>query len=207
MVKILQNNHHTVTDWDWQDGALGRSLYAGTYISPPTCLRLLKDSTRVQEVILCKEANTLVLPEGEFREWHQNYYNTLYPAIFRNQAANGTANWQNQYELLAQATTLFLRRYNGGVGVNKDSTLITPYVDVWKHYRTLWWNGKNGEGTPALCVELYIEEDSVWVKQGSTLYDVDNYWKDSAINRCGFRSYFGYTHPEYFDDAEIWGPE
>jgi len=38
------------------------------------------------------------------------------------------------------------------------------------------------------------------------MYDTLNNWKDSDVNRCGFRLTLAPDHIIYFDDTEIWGP-
>ncbi|MBA7675383.1 hypothetical protein ES703_83616 [subsurface metagenome] len=38
------------------------------------------------------------------------------------------------------------------------------------------------------------------------MYDTDNSFKDSAVNRAGFLSVAGGSIPMHWDNTEIWGP-
>ncbi len=199
--------HHTISDWDFERGATNRSLSAARYISAPTSLRFLEPtSSQFLNNILCRIPATLCLPQGEVRTWVYGYYLAFTVALFRNQAALGSANELNCYQVYLAGTTSRLVRKLGGVLSFRDDSTCTSFINTWTHYRVFWYNGETPGGTPALCVDLYREIAGEWVKEGSTLYDTDNSFKDSAINRAGFRARSRNNWPQYWDDTEIWGP-
>ncbi|MBA7535517.1 hypothetical protein ES705_27775 [subsurface metagenome] len=199
--------HHSVSDWDFEFGADNRSLSPTQFVSAPTSLLFKKPASGVwMPVILCRHAPTLVLPEGEVRTWVHSYYPHVHPAIFRNQAALNSANSQNCYEIYITETHTYLHRYiAGGLSVRASTTGIVS-DNQWWHYRTVFWNGETPGHEDALCVNVFREVDSAWVQMGGTLYDTSNYWKDSVINRAGFRARSFYDRQQYWDDTEIWGP-
>jgi hypothetical protein len=88
----------------------------------------------------------------------------------------------------------------------QGDTDVSSVADTWEHWRALYWNGLTPELEEAICVILYKEVAEEWVKQGDTLYDTDNMWKDSEINRSGFHSITANGKSEFWDDTEIWGP-
>ncbi len=206
MNKILPV-HHSIADWDWEQGATNRSLSATQKVSAPTSLRILKPTAGAfYEVILCRFADALLVPQGELRTWQYSSRNIFYFAVFRNQAALGTANYSNCYVWVLDATNATLYRMINGVSTTIGSVACPFTYPLWNHWRTVFWNGENLAGVPALCVNLYKEVTGAWVQQGATLYDTVNQWKDSAINRLGFRAYSENNYPEYWDDTEIWTP-
>ncbi|MBA7542159.1 hypothetical protein ES705_34478 [subsurface metagenome] len=199
--------HHSVVDWDFESGATNRSLSATKYVSAPTSLCMLEPgSTTFRPTILCRHPDTLCLPQGEVRNWEYGYYYIKYMANFRNQAPLGSANYTNCYEIFMSAAVISLDRYLAGVYSRRDSTVGVAYSNQWAHYRIFWYNGETPGHVPALCVDVYREITGEWVKSGNTLYDTHNSFKDSAINRAGFRAYSKYNNPQYWDDTEIWGP-
>lgn len=199
--------HHTLADWDFQFGATNRSLSATRYISAPTSLLIQKAGAGAwHDTILCRIPATQCLPQGEVRNWVYSYDLIKVVAIFRNQAALGSADYLNTYGLNITLDTATLIRYIAGAYLVRDSTPCTGFRNVWAHYRVFWYNGKTPGDSPALCVDVYREVAGEWVKEGSTLYDTDNSWKDSGTNRAGFRAYSLYDHLQYWDDTEIWGP-
>ncbi len=202
----IEAAHHTLADWDFEHGAEGRSLDASFYISEPTSLKMAMPVGMLAGSVLCRIPGTLVLPQGEVRTWlRANYYNYC-PCVFRNQAPLGTSNSLNCYRLATWDAKATLYRIVDGASVYSTTTdCYTPY-DEWVHYLVFWYNGKTPGETPALCVDIYVEVAEEWVKQGDTLYDTANAWKDSEINRCGIwpTPFSGYHN--WFDDTEIWGP-
>lgn len=198
--------HHTLADWDYEQGALYRSLSATYFISAPTSLKYTIPAGGASSVNLCRIPATQVLPQGEVRTWVRRPSPHFMPAVFRSQAALGTADNLNNYQIHLTYTTALLVRYLAGVYSQRDNTTCYSAVDEWRHTRVFWYNGKTPGEVPALCVDLYREVAGEWIKEGETMYDTDNSWKDSAINRCGFRPLFEKNYPCYFDDTEIWGP-
>lgn len=199
--------HHSIEDWDFQQGATNRSLSATQYVSAPTSLRILQPtSADFHDAILCRHPDTLCLPQGQVINWVYSYYYSQVVANFRNQVALGTANYSNCYEVAVLQTTVDLIRFVGGVFSRRDRTTGQGFQNSWHQYRVFWYNGKTPAEVPALCVDVYLNIAAEWVKQGATMYDTANMWKDSAINRTGFRAFSGYNHPQYWDNTEIWGP-
>lgn len=199
--------HHSLADWDFQFGATNRSLSAVQYVSAPTSLLIKKfGSGAWHDAILCRIPATLCLPQGEVRTWIYSYDRAQTISSFRNQAVLGTANYTNTYLLHLTGDTAQLNRHLAGVFSNRDTTTCPSFRNVWAHYCVFWYNGKTPGYVPALCVDVYREITGEWVKQGDTLYDTDNSWKDSGRNRAGFRAYSTYDHLQYWDDTEIWGP-
>lgn len=198
--------HHTLTDWDFEQGATGRSLSDDHFISAPTSLKLVSPNGVLAGIVLCRIPATLVLPQGEVRTWIRAGYNIYYPCVFRNQAALGSANMLNCYRIVLGASIAHLYRYVDGVLSFPDTTTTFTAANEWVHYRFFWYNGKTPAEQDALCVDHYREVAGEWVKLGDTMYDTDNYFKDSEINRCGFypSPFNGYHN--WFDDTEIWGP-
>jgi len=199
--------HHSVVDWDFQHGPQYRSLSATQYVSAPTSLRFLKPTLGTwRNAVLCRHPDAQCLPQGEVRTWVWAYYTGRCVALFRNQKALGNAAFANTYGLFVTTATATLIRYINSVYSVRDSTTCIGHQNHWDHYRVFWYNGKTPGDVPALCVDVYYESAGEWVKQGDTLYDTANYWKDSGTNRAGFRGYSEANHPQYWDDTEIWGP-
>ncbi len=203
MAKI---EHHTVADWDFAGGAAYRSLSATYYVSAPTSLKLLKPAAPTfNEAVLCHIPETQLVAQGELRSWYR------YPVVsgrlftFRNQAALGSANVNNCYLLLIAATTVYLFRCIGGGEIEVGHTSCRSSANTWEHWRVIWYNGHTPADAEAICVDVYKEIAGEWVKQGSTLYDTWNQFKDSAINRCGLCSQLIGGWAYYHDDTEIWG--
>ncbi|MBA7642318.1 hypothetical protein ES703_50008 [subsurface metagenome] len=198
--------HHSIADWDFQHGDTYRSLSPIQYVSAPTSLRFLKAGGAWSNAVLCRIPATQCLPQGEVRNWTFTGYSTKYPAVFRNQAALGSADYLNCYFVSITTAAAYLARYIAGVPSQRDTTPCLGYYLQWVHYRIFWYNGKTPGDVPALCVDVYLEIDGQWIKQGSTMYDTDNSWKDSAVNRSGFLSIAGGNLANFWDDTEIWGP-
>lgn len=199
--------HHSITDWDFQDELVFCSLSADQFVSPPTSIRMLNPGSAPEfSTVLCRIPATQCLPQGEVRTWIYEHTRSQYPACFRNQAPLGTSNFQNCYYVYLTGTTSKLQRLYLGAGITVDQSVCQTFADTWTHYRVFWYNGKTPADAPALCVDLYREIAGEWVKEGETLYDTNNYFKDSDINRAGFIMFSRLNYPEYLDNTEIWGP-
>ncbi|GAH62811.1 unnamed protein product [marine sediment metagenome] len=198
--------HHSIVDWDFQQDGTGRSLDAAYYISPPTSLKLFQFDALWSEAILCRIPDTLVLPQGEFRTWFRKGIARLIPCLFRNQAPLGTSNGWDCYRIYLTGGFAQLERWDDGAPHYWTFTPCIIPINEWVHFRVFWYNGKTPAEREALCVDIYLEIDGQWVKQGDTLYDTLNKWKDSAINRCGFFGWGYDPYIEWWDDTEIWGP-
>ncbi|MBA7696219.1 hypothetical protein ES703_104862 [subsurface metagenome] len=208
MPKILIPEHHTIADWDFRHGALYRSLSATRYISEPTSLKFLNATgSYIWDTVLCRLDSTLCLPQGEVRTWlYPSADWAHHPFSFRNQAALGSSNNSNHYFIELSFNVAYLICAVAGDWTIKGSVAVSYSLTEWNRWRIVWYNGETPGEVPALCVDLYKEVAGEWVKQGSTMYDTANRWKDSAVNRCGIEGDSVNNHPEYWDDTEIWGP-
>ena len=198
--------HHTLADWDFEQGSQYRTLSAAKFVSAPTSLRMGYAPGLWRNAILCRIPSTLVLPQGEVRTWVNVNFGSPRPAIFRNQTTPGTSNWLNCYYITVTPTLIYLYRSLAGVPSVRDSTSTYRVANQWVHYRVFWYNGKTPGDAEALCVDVYVEIAGEWTKIGTTLYCTLNSWKDSDKNRCGIFIELAGGHLWYYDDTEIWGP-
>ncbi|MBA7542354.1 hypothetical protein ES705_34675 [subsurface metagenome] len=198
--------HHSVTDWDFEQADEHHSLSEDEFISAPTSLRLYNADTSAVEVVLCRIPATLVLPQGEVRTWQYAESPVCRPAVFRNQAALGTSNYQNMYEMLVYPNEARFSYYSAGSPHTIDTHVCIVPAGQWNHWRVFWYNGETPGEEEAICVDLYLEIHDEWQKQGATFYHTLNLWKDSAINRCGFRQNVAVRKAHFWDNTEIWGP-
>lgn len=198
--------HHTLADWDFMHGDTYRSLATDYYISEPSSLKFSGSTVSWVSAVLCRIPATLCLPQGEVRTWVRRNTGYGYPIMFRNQAPLGSPDYQNFYSTSLHAYGVRLYRWVGGGATNVDNTSCYTAINEWVHYRFFWYNGKTPGDVPALCLDVYREVSGEWVKQGSTLYDTLNYWKDSSVNRCGVFPLLATGHQQWYDDTEIWGP-
>ena len=198
----------SLSDWDFMHGDTYRSLSPDRYISEPTSLKYSGAPGLWTSLFLCRIPSTLCLPQGEIRCHFYDNLRARAIVAFRHQAPLGSADEQNFYWVwftdIGEAR-LFLHR--GGSGVQRDSTEFIFNLNEWNHLRVSWYNGKTPAEEDALCVDIYREVAGEWIKQGSTMYDTLNNWKDSDVNRCGFRLTMAPDHIIYFDDTEIWGAD
>lgn len=205
MINVIP--HHTVVDWDYSAN-ITKTLDTTTFVSAPSSLKLTTAlAENLLTAILCRIVNTQCIAQGEVRSWFKtNWSYSLYHLLFRNQAALGTSNMTNTYFWLIQWDRAHLYRYVAGVLSDIGIVWFTAITySNWNHFRTIYWNGKNLAGVDALASELYREIAGVWTKLGDTLYDTDNKWKDSAVNRSGIGGRLYNTVFTWADDTEIWG--
>lgn len=205
---LLLPKHHSIADWDFNDNTC-RILDPALYISEPSSLRMYRPGpTEPPAVIaLCRIAETQCLPQGELRTWARSHVAAGEIVLtFRNQAALGTSNADNEYDWHIYSPFAQCVSRVGGDETILGSVPLTVETDTWYHWRCCWWNGYTPEAEEAICMEFYQEEAGEWIKKGDTIYDTNNHWKDSEVNRVGIRSCPTYTLTFYFDDTEIWGP-
>ena len=207
-ILIPKPEHHSVSDWDFTAGCV-YALDTAQYVSAPRCLRVGgAGGSDMRSIFLCRTSATRNLPQGRVSSWHRGQnYNVLTAYPFRSQAPLGSATIANMYIVTITFNSWDLSKYVGGV-----LTPITEFErqragDTWYHDRVTWWNGVTPENDAAITVmlESYIEGE--WVQQDDWVYDTDNLWKDSAINRCGIGSMEDAEYYNWIDDTEIWAPE
>ena len=200
--------HHSITDWDFEQGDTARELDHSTYVSAPTSLHFDSNPTVETNGILCRIPATMCLPQGELRTWIRANTDKVgpTPGTFRNQAALGSADIVDCYMFYWQYDLLGFYRIVNGYSTALHTFDFPRDNFVWYHTRVFWYNGKTPAEEDALCVDLYREVAGEWIKQEPTVYDTVNKFKDSDINRCGPFCYLRSGVESWFDDTEIWGP-
>ena len=198
--------HHSVEDWDFEQDAPIRFLDNSYYISEPTSLSYFYTGAQKWCSTLCRIPETLLLPQGEVRTYVRYETVPSFGFSIRNQSPLGTASSWNQYLINLFTDELRFYRIVNNVWNRLDTHVFTIAADTWHHMRVFWYNGKTPGELPAICVDIYLEIDGEWVKQGATFYDTVNKWKDSEINRAGPHFVTRYNAHIWFDDTEIWGP-
>lgn len=198
--------HHSVVDWDFRTGTV-KVLYTDFYVSAPSCLLIYRSNGGIDyPAVLCRIAETLCIAQGEVRTWHRaNDRTRSFFLFFRNQHALGGADYENSYLWAITGDWAYLSRYIGGVPVEIGHFAVSWANNEWNHWRTVYWNGKTLAGEDALAVDLYKKVAGEWVQQGETLYDTENQWADSEINRSGIGCWTQYGKVHWFDNTEIWG--
>ena len=199
-------NHHSLADWDFEHGSLYRSLADDQFVSAPTSLKYTAPGDLWSTTLLCRITGTLALPQGEVRTWVRRAGGSLCAPCFRNQAPLGTSAEFNCYYIVPSYSNVYLYRVIEGTPTNIANTPCYTAFNIWLHYRVFWYNGLTPGEQEALCVDVYYEDAGEWVKQGNTMYDTWNMWKDSEINRCGLLPISQLNYPIWHDDTEIWGP-
>ncbi|MBA7667109.1 hypothetical protein ES703_75194 [subsurface metagenome] len=205
--KLLKEpDHHTLADWDFENGDTYRFLSDVQFVSSPTSLLYWRPFGSFLTVILCRIPATLCLPQGELRTWiyPEGSFFTLF--VFRNQAAFGSSNDENCYAIRIYGNLVQFNYWLNHLNYPISQTSCHYFLNQWTHYRLVWYNGKTPAEQEALCVDFYYEVAGEWVKEGDTMYDTANRWKDSEVNRCGYHPYITGGDHLYCDDTEIWGP-
>lgn len=202
----IQINHHSVSDWDFTPGTC-KELTEALFVSAPSCLWVRQtNGCTARPAILCRIAETQCIAQGEIRTWHYTGNRTRdFRLPFRNQHALSGADYENTYYWGITGDYAYLYRVIAGTPVTIGTIPISFENNIWYHWRTVYWNGADLEGNPALCADLYLEVEGEWVKQGDTLHDTENQWKDSEINRSGIGCWVDGVNYHLFDDTEIWG--
>ncbi len=202
----MKFEHHSVSDWDFQAGT-PFILSTGRYVSPPSSLYLYGvASPTVNRAILCRLPSCQVVAQGEVRCWFRSDNVGLGQELyFRNQAALGTANYNNGYEMSIRGTWAYFYYVLGGTGHLLDAIAITRAQNTWSGWRVVFWNGIQPPTTPALAVDLYEKVGGIWVKRGHTIYDTNNRWAASGINRLGIGCNEYRNQAYWHDDTELWG--
>jgi hypothetical protein len=204
--KLIAPQHHSLSDWDFEKGASYRALGSDYYISAPTSLKMGGSGASGGDCILCRDASTLNLPEGEVRTWMRWTTSGQSPVVFRNQKALGGADMNNGYVFqFGSGSGILYRVVNGSWG-QAGTISVSTDGSSWRHFRSVWWNGINLQGAEALNFMLYEEVGGEWVQRGTTLFDTQNVFKDTGIARCGIRTLLTGGYYGWFDDTEIYAP-
>lgn len=198
--------HHSLADFDWSD-VNQRSLDTGVYVSPPSSLRCASDIEAFKWVhFLCKHPDTLDVPDGRIICWMRTSHPNQagWALTFRNQCANGSADYANCYFVRVFMTITYL----GYRQADSEHYLVNaPWAwvkDTWYHIRLTWESEPDpGNGT-RIKFTFEVEVDGEWVQQGATAYHTADLWKDSGTNRMGGSRNTYITFPNYEDDTEYW---
>ncbi len=200
--------HHSVSDWDKNADAT-YMLDTAQFVSAPKSLRISgPGSTSPDTAFLCRIADTLNLPQGRLST-HLRCEDTdiMIHIYFRLQSALGIVFLQNGYRIRYLGDSIALHKIIGDTPTPIGYFAVVTNINTWYHDRWTWWNGRNPDAEEALTVmmERYIAGE--WVQQDDWLYDTENRWKDSDINRCGIGGYEFLGKWTWFDDTLIYAPE
>lgn len=200
-------SHHSISDFDKTNNAVWR-LSDTEFISAPTSLAIGGSECQEEDTpFLCKIADTLDLPEGQLETLHTGIpsgdNSVLY---FRNQRANGGSNAENTYSMRIRGLKVEFRVWVAGIFTDLDEIALVTEDDRWYRDRITWWNGLDPHCDPALVImfERYTGPD--WTQIGEWLYDTNNRWKTSGINRCGPGGWQMDDNIIYIDNTRIFKP-
>jgi hypothetical protein len=209
-LKKINKKHHSTSDWNFS--STNYSLDTSIYISSPSSLRFNYVSIYA---LLKQSVAGGPIPEGMIETYARFRYGTggdWYLFIFRNQAADGSANLNNTYMLDLYFTASGAGRpYNIArfyVVVNGTSTIIEEksispaiYPDTWYLLRCKFWVYGG-----VLMVAFEYFDDSNWVKLCGDFSDPNNRWATSSINRAGIGSAWptGSLYYTWFDNTKIY---
>jgi hypothetical protein len=190
--------HYSTSDWDF--GSTQWALDTVDYVSSPSSIEGTGPSICD---ILCRIATTLCLPQGAIITQVLSGFDSVPCLIFRSQAALDTADNENDYVLkLFNSETVKLYRR-----VATIATLIGAFSYTmptsWTKVKVIWWNSYNLQNVACLAVRFLVYESGDFVQKGDDLYDTDNGWAASSVNRVGVEVNWSTGN---FDDTEIWCP-
>lgn len=190
--------HHSVGDWD--KPATDWKLDTDFFVSPPSSLYSWNTTP---QAFLCRLADSLCLPTGRIVSWIRPQFQTAYWLTFRNQVALGSSDLKDCYLIATSSYTRvdFGKRVNN-VYTKLDEWLMSWSLATWIQVRVTWWTTYDAQNQPTMAVHLEAYEGGAWVDKG-TLYDSDNLWSTSTVNRLGLAVTTGGIS---FDDTEIWKP-
>lgn len=190
--------HHSVEMWDFKGS--NWQLSTAQYVSAPSSLRQTS-STSLQ--ILCRVPATLCVPQGRIVTWVRVSAPYRHLLTFRHQSPLGSVVTDNCYYLsYYEYSWTYLYRLVAGHNVSIGRFSIGPILNTWNLLRLTWYNCYNPQNVPSLCVHLERWADPNWL-DGGLLYDPENKWHDSEVNRMGLH---GNSSDNYWDDTELWVP-
>jgi hypothetical protein len=209
-LKKINKKHHSTSDWNFS--STDYSLDTSIYISPPSSLRF----SYVWVYALLKQSVAGgPIPEGMIETYARFRYGPAadwYLFIFRNQAADGSANLNNTYMLNLYFTTSGAGQpYNiarfyvvvNGTFTKIEEKSISPaiYPDTWYLLRCKFWVYGG-----VLMVAFEYFDGSDWVKLCGDFSHSGNRWATSSINRVGIGSAYPSDSPRYswFDNTRIY---
>lgn len=190
-------------NWDFQDTIW--ELAIDRYISAPSALKQLRQA---DNAVLSRLGHAYNLFIGGIDSWLFRATDGLTDKriglLFRNQAFPPNSNLNNTYlvRIDSESKAILYRREAEAMTYIGEWNISWP-ATTWKRYMVTWWNGYNPQNTPCLVARLQEWDGAAWLDKGE-LYDVENKWADSGINRCGL--YLGQNF-HYADDTIIWIPQ
>jgi hypothetical protein len=209
-LKKINKKHHSTSDWDFE--LAGYVLDTSIYISPPSSLKFNTVNT---SALLKQSVAGGPIPEGMIESYARFRYGTgadWWIFLFRNQAADGSANINNTYALYLYFTSSgagkpydkvrFVVRINASTTIIEEKS-ISPaiYPDTWYLLRCKFWVYGG-----VLMVAFEYFDGSDWVKLCGDFSDPNNRWATSSINRVGIRSAYPAASPYYswYDNTRIY---
>ena len=193
---VKGRTHFSRTDWDFEDAnwTLDEIIYKA---APPSL-----HGTNAGAALV-KHATTGALSDGRLITWTRaSIITILINVFFRNQAADGTANFLNTYFTQLEETELkFYKRVAAGTTLLDTHAFTWNWaINTWYKLRHTWWSSVDR-------IYLRVERwngDS-WETLGGAadtdFEDTDDLWKDAAVNRTGVF----YYDSRWIDDVEVWG--
>lgn len=189
--------HHSYADWDFSsvNWVLDEDIY---HDAPPS----LHSTASV--TCLVKHATTGALSDGRLITWARSN-NLLYGlliTVFRNQVADGGANFDDTYLITIQKDRIIFYSYEGGVVEEIDTKAFTWVwaINTWYKIRVTWWSA-----LARIYVRVERWDGAAWVTLGGAsdtdFEDTDDLWKDNPVNRCGIGLSGTYL---WYDDVEVW---
>jgi hypothetical protein len=209
-LRKINKKHHSTSDWNFS--TTNYSLDTDIYISSPSSLRF---NTTQAYALLKQSVAGGPIPEGMVETYTRFGYGASgdwYLFMFRNQAADGSANLNNTYILILYRTAsgagkpYDIARFNvvvSGSGSTIETKSISPaiYPNTWYLLRYKFWVYGG-----VLMVAFEYFDGSEWVKLCGDFSDPNNRWATSSINRVGIgaASPAGSPYYTWHDNTKIY---
>ena len=188
--------HFSYTDWDFMnaDWTLDETIYKA---APPSL------HGTGGGLALAKHATTGALSDGRLIMWmRSSIADYLGYLFFRNQVADGTADYENCYYVRLDDDGLVFYYFLTGSSNPIDTHLMdwNWAINTWYKIRWTWWTSVD---------RMYLRTErwdgDAWVTLGGAadidFEDTNDRWKDETRNRVGIY----YMTSKWFDDVEVWG--
>jgi hypothetical protein len=199
--------HHSVSDWNFSTADW--SLDTGIYQSPPSSIKLYRTDWLCYALL--KHSVSGAIYEGRIVDWlrvDQGRYTTRVPTyMFRNQTADGGANYANGYNISFYGSSASGGSPVDRVSFRKGAAEIANAAlaqslakQTWYKLRITWWVSSG-----ILMVRVEYWNGSEWVKECDDFNDPSNSWPDTGIGRVGVGQISGYMpNTTWHDDTEVW---
>lgn len=203
----MNNNHHSLSDWDYRDGAK-LELSADKYISAPTALRTQNiDEGIIYEHCYLGDVLGHNIPEGRLITWYYSKDAVRFHAqfLFRCQEINYLDHPDHCYTVDIRKDTVILTRYDlGEEGWYKALSFSPDLITTqWYHLRLTFFEYDEGNLAKYLRTIVEVEVSGEWVEIFNW-GEPGNNWAESDVNRLGFRLR---ARPDpsynYIDDTQI----